>query len=163
MNYIIFQSINNLAGKCSILDYFGIFLAEYLPYILILLTLIILFKNKKAIIFAFSAGVLARIFTELIRWFYNSPRPFVENEVNRLVSHEATNSFPSGHTSFFFALSYVVYRYNKKAGLWFFAGSTLMSISRVFVGIHWPYDVLCGAILGITCGWLILKIIKKFL
>jgi undecaprenyl-diphosphatase len=163
MNHIIFQLINNLAGKCLTLDFFGIFLAEYLPYILILSTLIILFKNKKAIVFAFSASVLARIFTELIRWLCPSPRPFVENEVNQLISHEATNSFPSGHTSFFFALSYVVYKYNKKAGLWFFAGSALISVSRVFVGIHWPYDILFGAVLGIVCGWLILTVAKKFL
>jgi undecaprenyl-diphosphatase len=162
MNLIIFEAINNWAGRFCLLDYLAIFFAEYLPYFLVALTVIILFRNKKAIIFALSASFLARVFTELIRWLCPHSRPFVENEVNQLISHEATNSLPSGHASFFFALSYVVYKYNKKAGLWFFAGSLLMSVSRVFTGIHWPADVLAGALLGILSGWIFLKISKKF-
>ena len=83
--------------------------------------------------------------------------------MNLLLSHEATSSFPSGHAAFYFALSTIIYFYNKKAGLLFLFASFLISISRVFVGIHWPFDIFAGAIVGIFSGWIILKISKKFI
>ena len=54
-----------------------------------------------------------------------------------------------------------VHFYNKKIGLLFFIVSFLICISRVFCGIHWPLDILAGAIVGIFSGWLIIKIFKK--
>lgn len=59
-----------------------------------------------------------------------------------------TPSFPSGHAAFYFALAFAVYLYHKKAGAFFLTGAALISISRVAGGIHYPSDILAGAILG---------------
>jgi len=162
----IFELINQYAGKSEYVDYLAIFFAKYLPYILAFVLLIFLAKNFNKylplILRAVGAGILARfIFTEAIRLFWEKSRPFIENNVNQILEHSFSASFPSGHASFFFALSTVIYAYNKKAGTSFFVASFLISISRVFSGIHWPADILAGAIIGIISGWLVLKIFKK--
>jgi len=166
MDYLIFRAINNLAGKSVCSDGFGIFLADRFSYVLLGALVLFLLKNYKKywpmVIKAGIAGIIAWLFiAEIIKFLWVRPRPFVENQVNLLLSHEADGSFPSGHASFFFALSTVVYLYNKKAGIFFFLASALISISRVFVGIHWPSDILGGAIIGIFVGWLVNKIFRK--
>lgn len=168
MDLIIFQQINQFAGKWVCLDAVGIFLVQYFEYILIFCFLLFLIVNVKKywrmVVQAFLAAILARfVIVEIIRYFLPRNRPFVENSVNLLVSHSQESSFPSGHAAFYFALSTVIYSYNKKAGILFFLASFLIVISRVFVGIHWPSDILAGAIIGILVGWLVNKISKKFL
>lgn len=163
LDILIFQQINGWAGKSVCLDAVGIFFAKYLEYLLIVLIIFFLRKNLKIIFQAFLAAVLARFgVVELIRVFWSRSRPFIENNVNLLIGHENTGSFPSGHAAFYFGLSTVVYFYNKKLGIMFLIASSLVSISRVFVGVHWPSDILAGAIVGIFCGWLVIKISKKF-
>lgn len=179
MDFLIFQFINKLAGRYSLLDNLAVFFAEYLGYILILILFLFLLKDSKKyrpmIVKGFLAAIIARFgVVELIRFFWERQRPFVENNVNLLLSHEGTGSFPSGHAAFFFALATVIFLYEKKvypvpnrrfwcgAGILFFLASFLISISRVFAGVHWPSDILAGAIVGIFSGWLINKISKKF-
>lgn len=163
LDILIFQQINGLAGRFVCLDFLGVFFAEYLVYILGGLTVWLFRKNLRRIFWAFLAAVLARfVVAELIRLFWFRPRPFIENHVNLLVKMADKSSFPSGHASICFALSFVVYHYNKKAGIFFFVASFLVSIARVFVGVHWPADILGGAAVGIFCGWLMVKISQKF-
>lgn len=162
MDLFIFQKINQLALKWLWLDTIAIFFAQYFEYILIFCLLLYLVKNFKKywpmVIRAFLAAILARfVIVEIIRYLLPRARPFVENHVNLLIPYnQYESSFPSGHAAFYFALSTVVYSYNKKAGLLFFLASFLIVISRIFVGIHWPSDILAGAGVGIFTGWLII-------
>jgi undecaprenyl-diphosphatase len=165
-DYLVFEKINSLAGKYPVLDAMAIFFAKYFDYFLIFIVFLFLLKNFKKywrpVVKTVSAGVLARLgFTEIIRFFYKRPRPFVENKVNLLFNHSSSSSFPSGHAAFYFAVSIIIYSYNKKAGYLFFIASFLISLSRVFVGIHWPSDILGGAIVGIISGIIILKLFSK--
>lgn len=176
MDFLIFQKINNLAGKSVYFDWLAVFFAEYLGYVLAIILFLFLLKNWKKYwqiaIKSLGAAILARFcIAELIRFFWDRPRPFSENKVNLLLSHETTNSFPSGHAAFFFALSTVIFLYYKKfcpaSKFWrrvsvlFFIASFLISVARVFGGIHWPSDILAGAVVGIFSGWLTMKIFKK--
>jgi len=166
MDYFVFQQINSLAGKFVCLDSLGIYLAEHFEHVLWFCLVLFLLKNLRKywsmIIKGLAAGILARFgIVELIRFLWERPRPFIENNVNLLVEAANKASFPSGHAAFYFALSTVIFLYNKKAGILFFIASFLISISRVFVGIHWPLDILAGALVGIFSGWLILKILKR--
>ncbi len=169
MNLIIFQKINQFALKWLWLDTLAIFFAQYFEYVLIFclfLFLLINFKKYWRMVFqAFLAAIISRfVIVEIIRYFLPISRPFVENHVNLLIPYNPNeSSFPSGHAAFYFALSTVIYSYNKKAGILFFLASFLIVISRVFVGIHWPSDILAGAIIGVFFGWLVNKISKKFL
>lgn len=162
INFYLFQIINSWAGQDICLDGLAIFFARYFEYVLAFCLLLFLIKNSKKywpmIWQAILAGIVSRfIFTEIIRWLLPVNRPFVENQVNLLFNYPAQPSFPSGHAAFYFALSAVVFSYNKKAGSLFFVASFLICFSRVFCGIHWPLDILAGAILGIFTAWLIIK------
>lgn len=162
MDFYIFHLINQFAGRWGFLDNTAIFFAKYFVYFLVILVVIIFWKKWKIISQSFLAAILARWgIVELIRFLWPRPRPFIDNKVNLLFPY-IEPSFPSGHAALTFALATVVYRYNKKAGVLFFIAGFLISISRVFVGIHWPSDILAGALVGIFSGWLIIKIFRKF-
>ncbi len=163
LDILIFQQINGLADRWVCLNALGIFFAEYLIYILGGVALLLFRKNLQRALWAILAVVLAKFgIAELIRLFWSRPRPFVENNVNLLIGKTSESSFPSGHASACFALSFIVYHYNKKAGLVFFFVSFLVSIARVFVGVHWPLDILGGAAVGVLAGWIIVKISQRF-
>ena len=166
VDFYLFQLINNLAFKWFWFDVCGKFFATDFGYILVfLLVLFLLLRFKKywkIATKAVLAGVLSRmIIVNIIRAVFPRPRPFIENGVNLLMSYSNEPSFPSGHAAFYFAISTVVYFHNKKIGILLFLASALISISRVFVGIHWPSDILAGALVGIFSGWLVYKISQK--
>ncbi|MFH1462650.1 MAG: phosphatase PAP2 family protein [bacterium] len=166
MDLLIFQKLNSFVGQSVCLDSLFIFFAKDLGCILVVILFLFLLKNFKKYwlmaVSGFMAAILARFgIVELVRFFWERPRPFIENNVNLLLEHEATSSFPSGHAAFFFALSFAVYAYNKKTGLLFFLASFLISVSRVFAGLHWPSDIIAGALVGIISGWLVIRVFKK--
>lgn len=172
IDYFLFEKINNLAGKNACFDSLAIFFADYFQYLVIFLAIIIFWKNWRFYFQSVLAIILSRlVLVELIRFLYQRPRPFVSHQVHQLLVHDSF-SFPSGHAAVFFVLAMIVFLYpstslgtsNKKAGWYFFAVAFLISLARVFAGIHYPFDILAGAIVGIVSGWLVNKFFsKKFL
>jgi undecaprenyl-diphosphatase len=163
----IFNFLNGFAGKNIFLDKAAVFFAEYFQYVLALVFLAFVFKNfRKYLPMTISAGVsvfLSRIvITEILRHFFFRLRPFVDNQAILLINQSPREaSFPSGHATLFFALSMAVYYYNKKFGIVLFVSSIFISLSRVFAGVHWPSDILVGAVIGILSGWLINKVFRN--
>ena len=161
LNHVLFQFIYGLSHRNFLLDDLGIFCAQYLPYLLVLGFLILVFYEngwrRKWYLFseAAIAIILSRgLLTEIIRFFYNHPRPFAVLGFTPLIS-ESGSSFPSGHAAWFFALAMVIFFRNRKWGMWFFALSLVNGIARIYVGVHWPFDILGGAIVGILSAMFI--------
>ena len=164
---ILFNAINGLAGQFKLLDALGIFLAHWLPYVLVLILLGLAFKNwKMTLVALISAGTASLIVKRIILFFIQRPRPYmVLSEAHTLISKSASESFqafPSGHALFFFALAMAVYFYHKKWGIVFFIGAALMGLARIFVGVHWPSDILAGAILGVATACVIRALYVKY-
>lgn len=148
-----FRLINDLAGHNVWLDKFMIFSADKMGYLLILLVLILFWKKdyfKRVIFVSLGSAIVSRfVFVAVFRYLFYSPRPFLVLErVNVLMNHQFESSFPSGHASFYFALAMGIYFYNKKAGHIFLILAGLMGFARIFVSVHWPLDILAGAVLG---------------
>lgn len=164
----LFYLLNNLAGQSPFFDAVVVFLASYLAYTLVVLFLVLLLisqysKREKLHIFfitTISAFVARFGITEIIRFFYHRPRPFIDMPVNQLLTNDLW-SFPSGHTAFFFALATAVYLYNKKWGAFFIIAATLISASRVIAGIHYPSDIVGGAIIGIAVAYTTFYFVHK--
>ncbi len=166
IDLIIFNSLNNLTLISSYLNYCFIFFAKYIGYFLIVFTFYFLVKDfnyyKKMPFLAIFSGFFARYaVVEVIRLFFYRPRPFVDNLSGALINHETTSSFPSGHAAFFFALSTIVFCYNRKAGYFFFITSFFIGFSRIVSAVHWPTDIIVGAIIGVLTGLIVIKIFKK--
>lgn len=141
-----------------------VFSAKYLGYILLAIFLILFFKNRRKdfLIIPLLSALLSRfVFTELIRFFYFRPRPFIEQGITPLFDYAPSASFPSGHAAFFFALSAGIYHYNKKVGLWFFAASAAISLARVLAGVHYFTDILGGFAIGVFSFWLVSFLYKE--
>ena len=61
-------------------------------------------------------------------------------------------SFPSGHTLSSFAAAAALCFFHRKSGLLAFLAAALIGFSRLYASVHYPTDVLAGALLGILCG-----------
>jgi undecaprenyl-diphosphatase len=59
-------------------------------------------------------------------------------------------SFPSGHSSASFASAVSIFLYRKREGICAIVLASLIAISRMYLFVHWPTDVLVGILLGIT-------------
>ena len=165
----IFRRLNSWVGVNDFWDWNVLFRAEYLIYVIIAAVFLSYSFDKNqtrakwVIIHAFSAGILSRfIFTEIIRFFYDRPRPFeILDNVSQLIFHESSGSFPSGNAAFSFAVAAAIYYYYPKTSIFFFLASIAMGLGRVSAGVHWPSDILGGAVVGIFSAWLVKILIKK--
>lgn len=177
LNQELFFVIFNLAGRSEALDAVGIFLAEGGVFVLALIVAAFLaWQLKKA-----AAGPLVAIFLlALSAWFLASVlkgvfitlRPQLALGIEPLIEKEASGSFPSGHTTGAFALAagfwlWLRYQefYNRRY-FWLGAGLTflalLIGLARVFVGVHFPIDILGGLILGLAVAWFAYYLLKFF-
>jgi len=164
----LFQAIHGLAHQSSAVDFLAIFLAKYLGYFLILVFILVLLLERhwQRRFYKFALGALSVILArglvvEIIRFFYHRPRPGVVLSIETLIDTPEAFSFPSGHAAVFFALAMAVYYMNKRLGLWFLACAALISLARVLVGVHWPSDVIAGAIFGALSAVIAKKLLAR--
>lgn len=162
LNIFLFQKINNFALKNLFFDEIGIFFAKYFEFIFVASLLLILIYNHRKyfsiLSLAFLSALLARLgFTEAIRSLFYHPRPFEIIPVNLLVSYGSTPSFPSGHASFYFALGFFIFFQDKKTGTYALASAFLISLARIYVGIHWPFDIIGGFFVGLFSALIVEK------
>lgn len=170
MNETIFFFFYSLAHKSSFFDWLIIFLAEFLPYIVIILAFVFLiyhheilpgenplkeFRKKwKEIFSAFLSSISAWILANLLKYFFQASRPQdLFPDVVSLIQ-KADYAFPSGHSTFFMALAVSIFFSHKKAGYLFIFFALLIGLSRIAAGVHSPVDILGGFILGIVIAFL---------
>jgi undecaprenyl-diphosphatase len=81
--------------------------------------------------------------------------------VNLLVGCSSAYSFPSNHAVNNFAAAYLFTHFYPKMKWWFYTGAIVISLSRVFVGVHYPFDILGGAAIGTLIAMILIFIWKK--
>ena len=183
---IIFQLINiNL--NYPLFDSFFIFFHDFhknLMFIIPLLTLwfFSIFKDKKRrlalIIFIPLAIIITDQIGSYIKDYKLRDRPYMaieSNKINLLVkvsqnedgsykqTQSSQKSFPSNHSANIWALSLIVGYLYTNAKTYFIILAILISISRVYIGVHYPLDIIFGAIIGISVSSLLIKIYQKLI
>ncbi len=166
LNQSIFLFINDFAYQYPFLDVVGIWFAGIVPFFLLVILAYIYVRHghkyqerRMVLLSLLSGGFVYFIVKTLIVLVYPYPRPYIffptlEPLVIQSVA-EGYQSFPSAHTMFFFAISTMVFIYNKRLGIFFLVISSLMGIARIFVGVHWPLDIFAGIIVGIVTSVII--------
>ncbi len=164
-NIDIFRAINDLGKQYSFLNSAMIFLAEYMVYILGLIIIAYWFtgsrKSRMMVIQAMVAFVIAEMIGKIAGKFHLNYQPFaVLPDVNKLVDHAVDNSFPSDHTILFFSICFSFWLVRKKTGWLWLILAFCVAISRIWVGVHYPFDVVIGALIGCVSAlfsyWLVL-------
>ena len=167
LNIDVFRSINDVGKTYHSLEPVAIFMAEYMVYVLILGMLVYWFtrttNNRMMMIQSVFTVVLAEVFGKVAGKFYSHYQPFAElPNVNKLVEHAVDNAFPSDHSIIFFSICFSIWLVRKKEGWLWLAIACAVGISRVMVGVHYPGDVLTGALLGLISAlimhWLVPKL-----
>lgn len=120
-------------------------------------TILLLIPKKTRKIGIMSAlALLGSLFVnnELIKNLVRRPRPFLTfTELTTVIPRPGQFSFPSGHSSASFAAAVVFYRnLPKKYGVLAIVLAALIAFSRLYVGVHYPTDVLAGALVGAALG-----------
>jgi undecaprenyl-diphosphatase len=162
----LFYTIFSVSGRSTWLDWSVLFFGEYYLYILFVIFGYFLYKeirNRRlnglyGYFFAGIAAITARFgVAELIRLFYHRPRPFIALHLKHLLTDYAY-SFPSGHTIFIFALATGVFFVNRKFAYFLYASGVIVGLARIAGGVHYPSDIVGGAILGILTSYLLYQV-----
>lgn len=163
-NTELFFTIYNFGQQYPKLQFLMIFGAEYLIFVSFLFMLVLLFKgslvDKKAAFITLIALGVAVILTKSIRLFYFEPRPFITYPIETLVELGRTASFPSTHTTTMAVLAFSYLFYRSKFAIFFIIAAILVGISRIFVGVHYPLDIIGGILVGLISVLISLQLKK---
>jgi undecaprenyl-diphosphatase len=96
----------------------------------------------------------------LREWIDRRRPPLVYPEPKPLVDVPHSGSFPSGHASVAFACATVIAWRVPRLGVPAFVLAAAIAWSRVYVGVHWPLDVLGGAVLGVPVATALLMLVR---
>jgi len=146
--------------------------AQYLPYIFIIFLFYLWFSNKKIeALYAGYATTLGVGINLFIGTFYFHNRPFMDHLGTTLLSHKADSSFPSDHTTFTMsiALMLLCFKSTRIIGVIATFLALWCGIARVYVGVHYPFDILGSIVVSIVAVLIItilknrLSIVNKFI
>lgn len=160
MDLRLFRLINGMAGHSPLLDLGMVILAEWVMKACPFLLAALWFfpgpgrpERRIAVVLTGMAVLMALGLTDLPALFYQRTRPFDVHKVTLLLNRPPPlPSFPSAHLSVIAAVSSAL---GRRLGRWSFAAWALTvgaMVARVFVGVHYPADVLGGVVIGWTAG-----------
>jgi undecaprenyl-diphosphatase len=159
IDYQLFQFINNLASLLPLLNLFMRFLAEdaeYLFYIGVIIYWFTRSRSKRQMVSEaiFSACSALGVGGIISQFFYRD-RPFVHHTVIQLIQHPANASFPSDHATGAFVIATAIWLFRKKEGTVWLILASFIALSRIWTGVHYPLDVIAGAMIGTTSAILV--------
>ncbi len=134
---------------------------------IVILALLFIFeesRNHKFIIYFVLVFISSIILTTIIKDVVKRTRPCQ----NSLTTQQSNNyscpsdySFPSGHATTAFASAVVFAAFDKKRKWIYYLIAFLIGLSRIYLGVHYFFDVFVGAILGVSISLLIFKLGRK--
>ncbi|MBC2839057.1 phosphatase PAP2 family protein [Robiginitalea sp. SC105] len=138
-------------------------ISTWIPLFLLFFLLILrLFPIRQGLVMGATTVLLVLFilwFTEFTKEFVARLRPNNDAEINTLIRilRSPTNySFFSGHASSSFSVTTLMVLFLRNRLRWaylFYLWPLLFALSRIYVGVHYPVDILVGAIVGLLTGW----------
>ena len=158
MDGAILRSLNAGVGKFAPFDMLmEAFVSDYLVPVAGSLVLLGLWfygngatrpSNQTTTMIAAAAIGGANLVTTILNDLVNRTRPFVDNDLTLLFYEPTDPSFPSNAASVGFALATAVFLRHRVLGAWLYLLAFLWGFARIYAGVHYPTDVLGGAVIG---------------
>jgi undecaprenyl-diphosphatase len=124
------------------------------------LTLAVAWRRPNVLLLVSTAALTSNLITTLIKLAVGRGRPpAVVLDPEPLLEVPTTSSFPSGHAATSFACAYVFSRVAPRITAAVYGLAVLIAFSRVYVGVHYPLDMLAGAVLGTLVAIALLKLL----
>ncbi|HZH58856.1 MAG TPA: phosphatase PAP2 family protein [Metabacillus sp.] len=161
MDKILFKIINQFAGRNLFLDRLMVFASNELRFVygfVLVILLVFRHSNKKFVYELIISLMITLGLKKLINKVKYIPRPFLTRNANVLLPSLQDSSFLSKHTLLSFTISTTVYLYNRVLGKFLYFLSFLIGLSRIWVGAHYPYDIIRSSILGSMVSFLVNKL-----
>lgn len=164
-NSELFFQIYNLAGHNLLVDKLMIFGAKELIFVAFFVCfLLILFggpKERRSFLSMITSLMIALLLVQITHFFFYETRPYLTLNLTPLIKHTPDAAFPSQHTTMM-AVVAGAYLFNKSkyAGV-FILAMLWVGFARIFVGLHYPLDILAGIIYGFFANFLTILINKK--
>lgn len=111
------------------------------------------------VLFSLAANLL--VCNTVLKPLVDRTRPYYVLEYTPLIPPVGDPSFPSGHTAASFAAATAIYAINKKWGIAAYLFAAIMGFSRLYLGVHFPTDVLFGAMVGMAVAKIVVHIFRK--
>jgi membrane-associated phospholipid phosphatase len=120
---------------------------------------------RRATAAGLSAAAVGLLANQLIAQLWHRPRPYQDHPLGilPLLSPSHDPSFPSDHATAAFAIAFGILFIARRTGWLFLAWAALIGISRVLAGMHYPTDVLAGAVVGLGAGYVTARIAMPML
>lgn len=166
INVRLFRMINDLGKEYSMLNPVMVFSAKYMVFFLAFMVIMFLFTRNKLNRIIVLCGAITFVISELIgklvgKIHFNY-QPFVElTNVNQLIEKDVGNSFPSDLTILFFSFCMSFWLFKRGWTFLWLLLAVWVGVARIWVGVHYPADVLVGAIISIIVATIIYKVIRK--
>ena len=115
---------------------------------------------KVACVSALASAASAMLANQAISHVWSRARPFTAHEslTHLLAAPSPDPSFPSDHAAAAFAIAFAVLAFSRRAGVGFLVAATLIALSRVALGLHYPGDVLAGLLVGWAAATLVVGV-----
>lgn len=166
LNTELFFQIYNLSQKNPVLDSLMIFGANELIFITFFLSVLLIIlggaKEKRAFLLMIIGLILAEILIMIIHIFFFEPRPFAALNLIPLIKHVPDAAFPSGHTTMMATVAFAYLFCKSKFFVLFLVAMLWVGFARIYVGVHYPLDILGGILVGFLSVFLVLQL-KKLL
>ncbi len=165
----LFSLINNLPHPFFLdtffyfLSFVGYFGAIWIV-IIFFLTILKEVKNNKGLSAVILAGFLSLVVIEwIMKQIFRRLRPEFRFPNARVLESQLTKyltesfSFPSGHATMSFAAAFILAKVHRKFAFIYYLLAILISFSRIYLGKHYPSDVIVGIFIGLAIGYFSLK------
>lgn len=149
------------------MNFFMIICAKYAYLLPILLAAIFILLQKRAVqkqflLFAIISLPLTLLIAKLASHLYYDPRPFVSYHLTPLIPHAPDNGFPSDHTLISAAFADLLFIFNKKWGIIAGIVAILVGVSRVYVRVHSPIDVIASLAISLIVVYSVKYIFSRY-